>query len=116
MDEWNVESYQDERGRFPAEDYLAALPPKERARVTRVILLLEDYGPTLKMPHARHLQDKIWELRIDGRPNGYRALYAGVPGRRFLLLHIFAKKTDETPAREIATAQRRLSHYLEDNL
>ena len=116
MGEWNVESYQDERGRFPVEDYLAALPPKERARVTRVILLLEDYGPTLKMPHARHLQDKIWELRIDGRPNSYRVLYAGVPGRRFLLLHIFAKKADETPAREIATARRRLSHYLENNL
>jgi len=37
-------------------------------------------------------------------------------GAGFLLLHIFAKKTDETPAREIATVQRRLFHYLENNL
>jgi len=40
-------------------------------------------------------------------------LYAGVPGRKFVLLHVFAKKTDKTPKQEIETAQRRLTDYLE---
>ena len=110
---WIVESYHDQRGQSPTDEFLRSLQVKDRARVARAILLLEDYGPALRMPHARHLQGKVWELRIDGRPNSYRVLYAGVPGRKFVLLHVLAKKTDKTPKQDIETAQRRLSDYLE---
>ena len=113
MANWAVENYRDTRGRIPLDDFLTTLQPKDYARVLRAIELLEDYGPMLRMPHACHLQGKVWELRIDGRPNSYRVLYAAAPGRRFVLLHIFAKKSKETPAREIDTAQRRLADYLE---
>ena len=74
---------------------------------------MADYGPLLKMPQAQHIAGKIWELRIDGRPNSYRVLYAGVPGRKFLLLRIFTKHGRKTPPAELATAQRRLMDYLE---
>ena len=113
MANWTVERYRDTRGHTPVTDYLDTLQLPDRARVVRAIGLLEDYGPLLKMPHTRHLVGKIWELRIDGRPNSYRVLYAGVPGRKFILLHAFAKKTDKTPPDELATAQRRLTDYLE---
>jgi len=110
---WTVESYHDKRGQSPTDEFLRSLQVKDRARVSRAILLLEDYGPALRMPHARHLEGKVWELRIDGRPNSYRVLYAGVPGRKFVLLHAFAKKTDKTPKQDVETAQRRLTDYLE---
>ena len=61
----------------------------------------EDYGPALKMPHTGHVQGKLWELRIDGRPNSYRVLYVGVPERKLIPLHIFAKKADKAPPQEI---------------
>lgn len=112
MPSWTVENYQDSRGRIPVDDYLMMLQPNDHARVLRAIGLLVDYGPMLRMPHARHLLGKIWELRIDGRPNSYRVLYAAVQGHKFVLLHAFAKKSRETPAREIDTAQRRLTDYL----
>ena len=113
MPDWTVDKYRGARGRVPADDYLNHLSPQDHARVLRAIDLLADYGPMLKMPHAGHVQGKLWELRIDGRPNSYRVLYAGVPGRKFLLLHVFAKKRDQTPRSEIETAQRRLDDYLE---
>jgi len=113
MPNWIVESYHDKRGQSPIDEYLRSLQAKDRARVSRAILLLEDYGPALRMPHARHLEGKVWELRIDGRPNSYRVLYAGVPGRKFVLLHVLAKKTDKTPKQDIETARRRLTDYLE---
>ena len=93
MAQWGAANYSDARGRVPVADYLDTLPLKDRARVSRTVALLEDYGPALKTPHARHVQGKVWELRIDGRPNSYRVLYAAVPGRKFVLLHAFAKKT-----------------------
>ena len=115
MAKWGVETYRDARGRVPVTDYLDTLQLKDRARVSRTIALLEDYGPALKTPHARHLQGKVWELRIDGRPNSYRVLYAAGPGHKFVLLHVFAKKTEKTPGREIETAQRRLTDHLQEH-
>jgi len=110
---WIVEVYRDVRGRVPILEYLDNLQLKDRARVVRVVELLEDYGPALRMPHARHLQGKLWELRVDGRPNSFRILYATISNRRFILLHIFAKKSDKTPPREIAIATRRLAAFTE---
>ncbi len=63
------------------------------------------------MPHARHILGKLWELRMDGRPNSYGLLYAAVPGHKFLLLHLFAKKGQKTPHKEIEIASRRLDEY-----
>jgi phage-related protein len=108
---WTLEYYVDARGDVPVREALMELLPSDKARVLRVIELLRDYGTDLKMPHARPLKDKLWELRVDGRPNSYRVLYAAVAGRKFLLLHLFAKKTQETPQRELDTATRRLKEY-----
>ncbi len=113
MADWIVETYRDPRGHKPIEEYLDTISVRDRARVLRMFVLLKGNGPTLRMPHARHIQGKLWELRIDGRPNSYRVLYAALPNRLFLLLHIFAKKTDKTPVQEIVTAENRLASYLE---
>lgn len=74
MPNWTVEGYLDARGRNLIQEYTVGLPPRDQARITRAIDLLADYGPLLRMPHARHLQGKVWELRIDGRPNSFRVL------------------------------------------
>jgi phage-related protein len=108
---WIIESYEDKDGRAPVDDAFDELSVTDRARIQRVIDLLMDYGLTLKMPHAGHLQGKLWELRMDGRPNSYRVIYAAVPVRKFLLLHLFAKKSQKTPQKEIDTASRRLADY-----
>lgn len=108
---WIVEFYQDSRGHVPIREFLTALQLEDRARVLRSITLLESYGPALKMPHVRHLRGKLWELRIDGRPNSYRILYAAMPGQKFILLHSFAKKTGKTPNREVKTALNRLADF-----
>jgi phage-related protein len=34
-------------------------------------------------------------------------------GRRFVILHGFRKKSQKTPIREIATAERRMADFLE---
>ena len=98
-------------GRVPVDDALENLAASDYARVLRVIRLLIVHGPELRMPHARLLQGKLRELRMDGRPNSYRIIYAAVTGHNFLLLHLFAKKSQATPQREIATASRRLFDY-----
>lgn len=71
------------------------------------IKLLEAYGPFLGMPHARKLIGAIYELRIRGKEE-FRIFYAFVDNK-ICLLHAFKKQTQETPNREIKTAQERLT-------
>jgi phage-related protein len=111
--EWVIEAYQDARGRRPVNEFLDALPARDRARIVRTIELLKTYGTELGMPYTRHLTGKLWELRVSSARLTYRVLYFAHTDRRFVLLHAFSKKTPKTPRREIEVALRRMAELLE---
>ena len=64
-------------------------------------------------PLVRHVEGKVWELREESGTNIYRLLYFFYTGRRIVLLHGFAKKTQRLPRRELETALRRLARFEE---
>jgi len=91
-----------------AEAEIRALPADLQARYLRLVELIEAYGPqALGMPHARHLEGKLWELRMKGKDGIGRAIYVAASRRRVVILHAFTKKTQKTPRRAIETASRR---------
>jgi len=80
-----------------------------RARFLHIAELLEDFGPQrVGLPHIHPLEDKLWEMRMQGRDGIASAVYAAVQGRRLLVLHVFVKKTQATPRRALTTARKRL--------
>ena len=80
-----------------------------RARFLHIAELLEDFGPQrVGLPHIRPLEDKLWEMRMQGRDGIARAVYAAAQGRHLLVLHVFVKKTQTTPRRALITARKRL--------
>ena len=52
-------------------------------------------------PHVKHLEGKLWEMRITGRDGIARSLYVTAAGRRVVVVRVFVKKTQKTPRREI---------------
>lgn len=113
MSEWQLEFYETASGSRPVVDFLRSLPPPERRRVGRGLALLEQRGTQLGMPWVRPIQGSaLWELRIRGS-NYYWVFYVTVSGRRLIALHAFGKKSEETPLREIRTAEARLAEYWE---
>lgn len=108
---WSIEFYVDTRGQSPVSEFLAMLSRMERVEARNAFRLLQEFGTTLGMPHARSMagHGKLWELRSG--PN--RLLYFAHVGRRFVILHGFRKKSQKTPIREIATAERRMADFLE---
>ncbi len=108
---WQVDFFQDARGEYPVKVWMAALPVKDRARIARTIDLLEMYGTLLRMPHCKHVQGKIWELRIAVGRRDYRVLYFAAIGRRFILLHSLDKKTTKIPKGDLGIAERRMREY-----
>lgn len=92
-----------------AEAELKALPADLQAKFLHIAELLESFGPQLVgLPHVRPLQDKLWEMRMQGRDGIARAVYVAMSGRRLAVLHVFAKKTQATPRSALETARQRL--------
>lgn len=56
---------------------------------------------------VKHLEGKLWELRIIGRDGNSRAIYVTTAGRRVLILRVFIKKTQTTPKHELDLATER---------
>jgi len=109
---WEIVAYQDEQARQPVNDFIASLPQKDQARVYWTLDLLREFGLGLRMPYARPVHGKLWELRIQSGRNIYRVFYFAHTGRRFVLLHAFRKKTQKTPRNELDIAERRLNDVL----
>lgn len=61
----------------------------------------------LREPHIRHLEGKLWEIRLMGRDGIARALYVTASGRRVVVVRVFAKKTQKTPRSEIELGLQR---------
>ena len=78
------------------------------ADYARLIELLAEYGPSLRLPHSRAFGDGLFELRPRGRVGIGRAFYCFMVGKRIVVLHAFIKKTQQTPDRELKLARRRL--------
>ena len=113
MSNWTVENYIDARGHSPVEEFFNQLAANDRARIDQTIRLLEEFGLQLGPPYVKHLEGKLWELRVRAGRRFYRVIYFTFTGQRFILLHAFLKKTQKTPRREIATAERRLADFLD---
>lgn len=103
MGTWTVEFVSTQ-----AREEFDALPLDVRASLGRVASLIEEYGlPAMSMPYVRHLEGKLWEMRGRGRDGIARSVYVAVQGRKVMILRSFVKKTQKTPAGELAIALKR---------
>jgi len=87
---------------------IEALPNDMRARLARLTQVIEQTGFNgLPRDSVKHLEDKLWELRIPGRDGISRAIYVTATGRRVVIVRVFVKKTQRTPGRELKLARQR---------
>jgi phage-related protein len=109
---WAVAFYESKEDGVPVMAFLDALGPPRRAKLLAMIRLLEEWGPTLPFPYSSQVRGRLRELRTHYGREQYRVLYFGAPGRVFVLLHAFVKRTAQTPRGDIAIAEARMARYL----
>jgi phage-related protein len=95
--------YFHERVRSETESW----PVDVLADYARLIELLAEHGPSLRLPHSRAFGDGLFELRPRGRSGIGRAFYCFMFERRIVVLHAFVKKPQQTPDRELRLARKR---------
>ncbi len=92
---------------------LEAQPLDIRANFLRITRLIEAEGiHQLHEPCVKHLEwpiseGPIWETRMKGRDGIARAADVTASGQRVVVVHVFAKKTQKTPRRDIEMALKR---------
>jgi phage-related protein len=112
---WTIALYENDEEGCPVQDFLDALDTKRRAKLLAMIRLLEEQGPTLPFPYSSQVRGKIRELRAHYGDEHYRVPYFGAPGRVFVLLHAFAKRTEQVPERDVRIAVARMEKYVEED-
>jgi phage-related protein len=90
------------------ERELDALAVDVRQRFLRIAELIERHGPGgVHGPYVKHLEGKLWEMRMKGKDDIARAIYVTAKGERVVVLHAFVKKTQKTPLRALEVARER---------
>jgi phage-related protein len=84
------------------------LPRDLRARLVRIATLIETVGlERLPSDTVKHLEGKLWEIRVSGISGISRAVYVTASGRRAVIVRAFVKKTQKMPQRELELARQR---------
>lgn len=90
------------------QDEILALPDALAARYVVLTRRITAVGPALGPPHTEAFGEGLFELRLKGQEGIARVFFCCLVGRRVVMLHVFVKKTQKTPPREIETARKRM--------
>ena len=90
--------------------YVETLSIDDEAKIKQAISFLENYGPFLRSPFVKKIEKSLFELRIIGQ-NSYRIFFT-FKNKIYYLVHIFKKKSQKTPKKEIKLALDRIKQLI----
>lgn len=107
-----VEFYETDDGKIPIKDFLESLDEKMWAKITGLMVVLQEKGTELRSPYTKHLDDGIFELRAKQGNNTTRALFFFYLEGRIVFTNGFIKKTQKTPPAQIELAKKYRADYI----
>ena len=100
-----------------AQQEILQLSPDLKNKFLRITELLIRLGPNnVGMPHIKHIDNKLWEIRLSGKVNIARSIYFLAHKKKIIILHTFIKKTQETPRKAIEIAKNRMREINYDKI
>jgi len=112
LQKFNIDFYKKNDGSCPVIEFLNGLDVKMRAKIMRMLKLLEQNGSDLREPYSKFLKDGIFELRIKQGTDIVRVLYFFMIGHRIIITNGFVKKSQRTPRSEIELAKKYKKEYM----
>ena len=113
MEKFNIEFYTKENGEKPAKDFLLSLDKKMRAKLSGILVIMEEYGSELREPYSKYLEDGIFEVRGKVGNDISRVLYFFYYNGKIIITNGFIKKSQKTSKNEIKLAKEYRKEYLE---
>lgn len=108
--EFKIIYYKDSSGNKPVEVFLIGLKRINSALAEQAFKGLEKLRNKYyhREPISKYLEVGLWELRIKAGNSILRIIYTFNKGQIIILLHVFIKKQQKTPAGELEIARSRL--------
>lgn len=106
MVNFKVYFFQTARGTYPVKEFMDEQDEATYTKILRSIKLVREHGPFLKPPYAKKIQQNLYELRIQGKES-IRIFYTKTSSG-YILLHVFKKKSQKLPEKEIKVAVDRM--------
>jgi phage-related protein len=105
--------YRTTTGASPVKEFLDSLNGKQAQKVLWVLRLIEEL-PSIPKQYFKKLTgtEDIWEVRVQYGSDIFRLLGFFHDGQLIILTNGFIKKSQKTPATEIALAEKRKQDYL----
>ena len=100
-----VRFFRTTQGNEPVREWLKELPAADRKVIGDEIRTVQ-FGWPVGMPLVGKLDASLWEVRIKLKDRIARVLFTVIDGEA-VLLHGFIKKSQKTPAPDLATANAR---------
>ncbi|MDX8414443.1 MAG: type II toxin-antitoxin system RelE/ParE family toxin [Mariprofundales bacterium] len=100
---WSIEYYSSQM-----EEGVLTLPSNLLARYLHLTDLMLEFGSNLGMPHTKAIESGLFELRVKGKEGIARVFYCTKIGKRIVMLHVFVKKSQKTPKKELKIALQRM--------
>lgn len=111
--EWRTVYYKSASGSAPVREFIEEQDARTQAAIRSDLVRLRRFNVRLGAPYVRKLAGReFWELRTRVDGEAYRTFYFAYSGRKFVLLHAFQKKSQQTPKKELETAEARMKDYL----
>ena len=64
------------------------------------------------MPHTKAIGNGLFELRVKSKEGIARVFFCTKVGKRIIMLHVFIKKTQKIPKKELIIAQKRMQEVI----
>ena len=102
--------YRTPGGREVVREWLKSLDAPARRAIGQDLMRAQFRWP-VGMPLCRHLGDGLWEVRCDVPGGRIARMLFFIQSERMVIVHGFVKKTQQTPAADLALARRRRREF-----
>lgn len=108
--EFEINYYKDNSDSSPIEEFLLDLKKFNGPLAGQAFKGIEKLRNRAyhKEPFSKHIEAGLWELRVKAGNDILRIVYTFSKGQIIILLHVFIKKKQKTPAGELEMARKRL--------
>lgn len=104
---YKVRFYQDRGGKNPIQDFIDSVDKPLRIKIERQMAYLQRFGISSENPSLKKLTGTpLWEARILGK-DSTRIICVAIIKSEVFVLHIFRKKSNKIPLKDINLALKR---------
>jgi len=79
-----------------------------KANFFAIMDIMLQEGPDLGLPHTKAMGKGLFEIRAKGQAGIARGFFCIISHNTIVVLHVFTKKTEKTPKKELELAQKRM--------